>query len=144
MKPIASPRILPRTLPTALSRILSRILPSILLKQGWQATQQFSRRIITGSIITGSIITGSIITVLAITACTKPSIPVDGTWEYREFIQQVETKQVEKVSVSSDRTQAIATRKDGQRFLIHLSKEDPNLITTLTQHGVDISVLPSQ
>ncbi|OUC16470.1 MAG: hypothetical protein B0A82_01530 [Alkalinema sp. CACIAM 70d] len=76
------------------------------------------------------------------TACMKAPPQVDGRWEYPQFIQQVEAKQVEKVSLSGDRTQAIATRKDGQRFLIVLPQNDPKLIELLTKHGVDISVLP--
>ncbi|MGI0494482.1 ATP-dependent metallopeptidase FtsH/Yme1/Tma family protein [Alkalinema pantanalense CENA528] len=75
------------------------------------------------------------------TACMKAPPQVDGHWEYPQFIQQIEAKQVEKVSLTSDRTQAIATRKDGQRFLIDLPQNDPKLIERLTKHGIDISVL---
>ncbi len=63
------------------------------------------------------------------------------TWKYSEFLQQVQQDKVERVSITADRTQAIATAKDGQRYLVNLP-EDPELIDILTQNGVDIAVLP--
>lgn len=78
------------------------------------------------------------------TACIDQPPKVDGIWEYREFIQQVEANQVEKVSLTSDRARAIATRKDGKQFLVNLSTDDSKLIETLTKHNVDISILTAR
>ena len=84
---------------------------------------------------------GMLIALVFMTACIDQPPKVEGIWEYREFIQQVEANQVEKVSLSRDRARALATRKDGKQFLVNLSTADSKLIETLTKHNVDISVL---
>jgi cell division protease FtsH len=63
------------------------------------------------------------------------------TWRYSQFIQEVENGRVAKVSLSADRSTALVTPGDGSKKLVTLVN-DPDLINTLTQHGVDISVLP--
>ena len=63
------------------------------------------------------------------------------TWKYSEFIQQIENEQVESVRLSSDRTQAIATDKNGTQFFINLPN-DPSLIDELASRRIDISVQP--
>lgn len=63
------------------------------------------------------------------------------TWKYSQFIQEVESKRVEKVSISADRTKALVTAADGTKILVNLPN-DPDLINILTQYNVDISVLP--
>jgi cell division protease FtsH len=63
------------------------------------------------------------------------------TWKYSQLIEQVETNQVERLSLSADRSQAIATARDGQRYLVNLPN-DPELIDILSRNKVDISVLP--
>ena len=64
------------------------------------------------------------------------------TWRYSQFIQKVEEGKVEKVSISSDRTTALVTPNDEtEKKLVNLVN-DPQLINTLSEKGVDISVLP--
>jgi cell division protease FtsH len=63
------------------------------------------------------------------------------TWPYSEFIQQVESKQITKVSITPDRSQAQAITQDGTRVLVNLPN-DPELLDILTSNNVDIAVLP--
>jgi cell division protease FtsH len=63
------------------------------------------------------------------------------TWKYSEFINEVQTDKVERVNLSADRSVAVATARDGQRFLVNLPN-DPQLIDILSNNKVDISVLP--
>lgn len=64
-----------------------------------------------------------------------------GRWAYSDFLQRVEQGQVDKVIVSSDRSRAIATAQDGEKFAVDLLP-DPELLDTLTGNDVDISVSP--
>nr|WP_174763031.1 ATP-dependent zinc metalloprotease FtsH3 [Anabaena sp. UHCC 0187] len=63
------------------------------------------------------------------------------TWRYSQFIQEVEQGKVERVSLSSDRSTALVTPKDGNKKIVTLVN-DSDLINTLTAKGVDIAVLP--
>ncbi|MGI0480130.1 ATP-dependent zinc metalloprotease FtsH3 [Geminocystis sp. CENA526] len=63
------------------------------------------------------------------------------SWKYSQFIDEVQTDKVERVQLSADRTQAIATARDGQRFLVNIPN-DPQLIDILSANKVDIAVLP--
>jgi cell division protease FtsH len=63
------------------------------------------------------------------------------TWRYSQFIQEVERGNVAQVKLSADRTQAIVKSQSGSQILVTLV-EDPQLINTLTERNVDISVLP--
>ena len=64
------------------------------------------------------------------------------SWRYSQFIQEVERGRVEKVSLSSDRTNAVVkTNYDDSKKVVTLVN-DPDLINTLTKNDVDISVLP--
>ena len=63
------------------------------------------------------------------------------SWKYSEFIDEVQTNKVERVNLSADRSQAIATARDGQRYVVNLPN-DPELIDILSDNKVDISVLP--
>ncbi|MDY7004767.1 MAG: ATP-dependent zinc metalloprotease FtsH3 [Cyanobacteriota bacterium] len=63
------------------------------------------------------------------------------TWKYSQFIQQVETKNVDRVSISADRTAARVKVADGSIVRVNLPN-DPDLINILTKNNVDISVLP--
>ncbi|MBP5973924.1 ATP-dependent metallopeptidase FtsH/Yme1/Tma family protein [Brasilonema sp. CT11] len=67
--------------------------------------------------------------------------PSRETWRYSQFIQEVQNRKVNKVSLSADRSTALVTPTDGNKKLVTLVN-DPDLINTLTQNGVDISVLP--
>ncbi|BAS54353.1 MULTISPECIES: ATP-dependent zinc metalloprotease FtsH3 [Leptolyngbya] len=64
------------------------------------------------------------------------------TWRYSQFIQEVEKNNVNKVSLSADRTRALVQSEDGNRVLVNLPT-DPELISILTRNNVDISVLPA-
>jgi cell division protease FtsH len=64
------------------------------------------------------------------------------TWRYSQFIQQVESNNVNKVSLSADRSRAVVQSQDGSRILVNLPN-DPDLINILTKNNVDISVLPA-
>ncbi|WP_448533266.1 ATP-dependent zinc metalloprotease FtsH3 [Parathermosynechococcus lividus] len=63
------------------------------------------------------------------------------TWAYSQLIQEVENKQVSKISISPDRAQAQAITQDGTRVLVNLPN-DPELLDILASNNVDISVLP--
>ncbi len=63
------------------------------------------------------------------------------TWKYSQFIQQVENNNVDKVSISADRTIARVKVADGTVVQVNLPN-DPDLINILTQNNIDISVLP--
>ncbi len=63
------------------------------------------------------------------------------TWKYSTFIQEVQSKQVERVNLSADRSKALVTAQDGEKVLVNLPN-DPDLINILSQNNVDISVLP--
>lgn len=65
-------------------------------------------------------------------------------WRYSEFIRAVEKDQVEKVTFSSDGQRLLAVDTDGNRFKLDALPSDPDLLKTLTNHKVDITVLPSQ
>lgn len=64
------------------------------------------------------------------------------TWRYSQFIQEVEKGRVERVSLSSDRSTALVTPKYDPNKKIVTLVNDPALINTLTNKGVDIAVLP--
>ncbi|AKG22829.1 hypothetical protein IJ00_17495 [Calothrix sp. 336/3] len=64
-----------------------------------------------------------------------------GTLSYSQFIQEVENGSIKKVSISSDRTTAIATFMNGQTKLVIL-ENDLDFINQLTKHSIDISVSP--
>ncbi len=64
------------------------------------------------------------------------------TWRYSQFITEVQKNNVNKVSLSSDRSRALVQVQDGSRVLVNLPS-DPDLIDILTKNNVDISVLPA-
>lgn len=63
------------------------------------------------------------------------------TWRYSQFIQEVRDLNVAKVSLSSDRSKALVTSKEGKKVVVNIPN-DPDLISILTKYQVDISVLP--
>jgi len=63
------------------------------------------------------------------------------SWRYDELIDNVKSENVEIVQLSSDRTQAIVTVKDGEQYEVNLPN-DPELISILTSNNVDIRVRP--
>lgn len=77
---------------------------------------------------------------LATALLDRPS-PSAASWRYSQFVDQVQSGHVEKVSISADRSKAQVTTSDGQKVLVNLPS-DPDLLTILQQNGVDISVSP--
>lgn len=65
-------------------------------------------------------------------------------WRYSEFINAVESDQVEKVTFSADGQRLLAVDTDGNRYKLDALPNDPDLLQTLTAHKVDVTVLPSQ
>ncbi len=65
-------------------------------------------------------------------------------WRYSQFINAVEKDQVEKVTFSADGQRLLAVDTDGNRFKLDALPQDPELLKTLTDHKVDVTVLPSQ
>nr|WP_277876035.1 ATP-dependent zinc metalloprotease FtsH3 [Chroococcidiopsis sp. [FACHB-1243]] len=63
------------------------------------------------------------------------------TWRYSDFIQAVEKGRVAQVRLSADRTRALVKPQDGSQVIVNLP-DDPELISILTERGVDIAVLP--
>jgi cell division protease FtsH len=63
------------------------------------------------------------------------------TWKYSKLIDEVESGRVENVRISSDRTRAIVTDRDGTPIQVNLPN-DPQLVDILMENGVDIAVLP--
>ncbi len=62
--------------------------------------------------------------------------------KYSEFINQVQNNQIDRVSISADRSEAqIPNPQGGQPLLVNLPN-DPELINILSEKGVDIAVLP--
>lgn len=84
---------------------------------------------------------GAFITIVLVNA---PSIATSATtWNYSEFLEQVESGQVEKVTINANFNQAVAITTDGQTAAVNLPT-DPNLIDVLQQNNVDVSVLPQR
>ena len=65
-------------------------------------------------------------------------------WRYSEFINQVQDKNVEKVTFSSDGKQLTAIDTEGYKHQLSSLPNDPNLIETLVSNNVDVTVLPQQ
>jgi cell division protease FtsH len=64
------------------------------------------------------------------------------TWRYSKFLDAVQNNQVERVSISSDRTRARFTDPAGNGQIVVNLPNDPELISTLEDNNVDIAVLP--
>ncbi|MDJ0508096.1 MAG: ATP-dependent zinc metalloprotease FtsH3 [Crocosphaera sp.] len=61
---------------------------------------------------------------------------------YSDFINQVENNQIDRVTLSSDRTQAKVPNPDGGAPLLVNLPNDPGLIDILSKNQVDIAVQP--
>ena len=83
----------------------------------------------------------AIVVIALATTFFDPQPQTRETWKYSQFIQQVESKNVDKVSISADRTVARVKVADGTIVRVNLPN-DPDLINILTQNNIDISVLP--
>ncbi|MEG4802913.1 ATP-dependent zinc metalloprotease FtsH3 [Microcoleus sp. ARI1-B5] len=83
----------------------------------------------------------AIVVIALATAFFDKQPPSREVWKYSQFIQEVESKRVDKINISSDRSKALVTAQDGNKVLVNLPN-DPELINILTKNNVDISVLP--
>ena len=84
------------------------------------------------------------IVVIALATAFFDKQPAPGTtWRYSQFVQEVQSSKVEKVSISADRSIARAQLQDGTYVRVNLPS-DPDLINILIKNNVDISVLPQQ
>lgn len=63
---------------------------------------------------------------------------------YSDFVRAVEKDEIEKVSFSYDGKKLIAVDTDGMRVKIDAIPNDPELLTILTKHKVDVTVMPNQ
>lgn len=63
---------------------------------------------------------------------------------YSEFLKLVDSDKIEKVTFSADGTQLLGVDVDGTRLKIQSLPNDPDLLTQLTNHKVDVTVLPQQ
>jgi len=64
------------------------------------------------------------------------------TWRYSKFLDAIQNNQIERVSISSDRSRARFTDPAGNGQIIVNLPNDPELVSTLEQNNVDIVVLP--
>lgn len=62
-------------------------------------------------------------------------------WIYSKFLDEVEKDNVEKVTFSPDGKRAVGVDDDGDRFTVDIPN-DPNLLSFLVQHKVEINVAP--
>ena len=69
----------------------------------------------------------------------QPGVPEK--WVYSKFLDQVEKDQVERVTFSPDGKKAVGVDNDGDRFTVDIPN-DPNLLSFLVQHKVEINVAP--
>jgi cell division protease FtsH len=72
----------------------------------------------------------------------QPGVP--SLVRYSDFLDMVEKGQIEKVTFSADGQKLVATDTDGARYRLDALPNDPDLLATLTQKMVDVTVLPEQ
>jgi cell division protease FtsH len=82
-----------------------------------------------------------VLIVLATTFFDRPP-ETKGSLKYSEFLQQVQEKKIDRVTLFSDRSRAIVTRGE-EKLQVNLLP-DAGLIDTLTKNDVDITVRPPQ
>eukprot|EP00752_Nemacystus_decipiens_P001462 g1438.t1 len=63
---------------------------------------------------------------------------------YSDFVNAVEKDEIEKVSFSYDGKKLVAVDTDGVRVKLDSIPNDPELLTILTKHKVDVTVMPNQ
>ena len=65
------------------------------------------------------------------------------TWKYSQFIQSVENNNIEgTVNISADRSEAVFTNPNGTGKVQVNLPDDPELIDILTEHNLDVKVMP--
>ncbi|MGF1601138.1 MAG: ATP-dependent zinc metalloprotease FtsH3 [Thermosynechococcaceae cyanobacterium] len=77
------------------------------------------------------------------TALFDRPAPQNTTWRYSKLVQEVQERRVEKIYISSDRSEAqvVTGTVDGSRAIVNLPN-DPTLIDLLIENDVDVAVLP--
>jgi len=73
---------------------------------------------------------------------SRGGAPVDV--RYSDFLKLVNADEIEKVTFSADGTKLLGVNTDGARIKIDALPNDPDLLTALTSHKVDVTVLPAQ
>eukprot|EP00522_Entomoneis_paludosa_P007938 CAMPEP_0172447732 /NCGR_PEP_ID=MMETSP1065-20121228/6966_1 /TAXON_ID=265537 /ORGANISM="Amphiprora paludosa, Strain CCMP125" /LENGTH=672 /DNA_ID=CAMNT_0013199097 /DNA_START=163 /DNA_END=2181 /DNA_ORIENTATION=+ len=63
---------------------------------------------------------------------------------YSDFLKLVNADRIEKVTFSADGSQLLGVDVDGVRVKIEALPNDPELLSSLTGHKVDVTVLPAQ
>jgi len=87
------------------------------------------------------VLLGIVVLALA-TAFFDRQPPARQTWRYTRLIEEVQNQKVEKIGISADRTQAQVITQEGDRVMVNLPPNDPDLINILQENNVDIAVLP--
>merc|ERR1719356_1146094 len=72
---------------------------------------------------------------------SRGGAPVDV--RYSDFLKLVNGDRIEKVTFSADGTQLLGVDTEGTRIKMEALPNDPDLLTQLTTHKVDVTVLPS-
>lgn len=72
---------------------------------------------------------------------SRGGAPVDV--RYSDFLRLVNGDRIEKVTFSADGTKLLGVDTDGVRIKIEALPNDPELLTSLTTHKVDVTVLPT-
>merc|ERR1712176_1294507 len=72
---------------------------------------------------------------------SRGGAPVDV--RYSDFLSLVNGDRIEKVTFSADGTKLLGVDTDGVRVKIESLPNDPDLLTALTNHKVDVTVLPN-
>lgn len=72
---------------------------------------------------------------------SRGGAPVDV--RYSDFVKLVNANRIEKVTFSADGTKLLGVDTDGVRVKIESLPNDPDLLTILTGHKVDVTVLPN-
>lgn len=63
---------------------------------------------------------------------------------YRQFLDLIQEERIEKVTFSSDGQRLIAMDTDGIRYRLDALPNDPELLASLTEKMVDLTVLPEE
>ena len=72
---------------------------------------------------------------------SRGGAPVDV--RYSDLLKLVNGDKIEKVTFSADGTQLLGVDTDGNRIKLEALPNDPDLLTQLTSHKVDVTVLPA-
>jgi len=73
---------------------------------------------------------------------SRNGAPVDV--RYSDFLKLVNADRLEKVTFNADGTKLLGVDTDGVRLKIEALPNDPDLLTQLTAHKVEVTVLPAQ